>query len=369
MLGLSCIGAALLLPDIAVAELQWNLKPANTALGHAIYDLHMLAMIIIVVIFFGVFGFMFYAIFKHRKSLGHKAAHFHENTSVEIIWTIVPVLIIIGMAWPATRTLLEMRDTSAPDMTIKITGFQWKWGYDYLDDGVRFYSSLATPREQIEGTAEKGENYLLEVDEPMVVPVGKKVRLLITSNDVLHSWYVPELAVKQDAVPGFIRDAWFRADTTGMFRGQCAELCGRDHGFMPIVVKVVSEDDYKIWLAGRKLSVSTSAYDPDKEYAVSELSAIGEAVYAAHCATCHKPDGKGSPPIFPAVSGGKITTGPIANHVDIVLDGSKKNPMMAAWRFQLTDMEIAAVVTYERNALGNSVGDAVQPGDVAVARK
>jgi cytochrome c oxidase subunit 2 len=278
------------------------------------------------------------------------------------------VLIIIGMAWPATRTLLEVRDTSAPDMTIKATGFQWKWGYEYIDDGVKFYSSLSTPRDQIEGSAEKGENYLLEVDAPMVVPVGKKVRMLITSNDVLHSWYVPELAVNQDAIPGLIRDAWFRADTTGIFRGQCAKLCGRDHGFMPIVVKVLSEDDYKIWLAGQKASVGITAFDPDKEYSISELSPIGEAVYSAHCTTCHKADGKGSPPLFPAVSGGTISTGPVADHVDMVLNGSKKNPMMAAWRFQLSDMEIAAVVTYERNALGNAVGDVAQPGDVAAAR-
>ncbi len=257
-------GAVLFLPNIAMAELQWNFKPANTAVGHAIYDLHMLIMIIITIIFIGVFGFMFYAIVKHRKSRGHEAAHFHENTTVELIWTIVPVLIIVVISWPATSTLLEMRDTSAPDMTIKATGFQWKWSYDYLDDGVRFYSTLTTPQEQIEGSAEKGENYLLEVDNPMVVPVGKKVRMLITSNDVLHAWYVPELSVKQDAIPGFIRDAWFRAESTGTFRGQCAELCGRLHGFMPIVVKVVSEDDYKAWLTTQATSTSTAAIDSSK---------------------------------------------------------------------------------------------------------
>ncbi len=368
ILRLFCLGAALLLPGIAAAELQWNLKPSNTVLGDAIYDLHMLTMVIITVIFVGVFGFMFYAIFKHRKSAGHQASHFHENTTVEIIWTIVPVVILIAMAFPATKTLLEMRDTSAPDMTIKATGYQWKWGYDYLDDDVRFYSSLSTPREQIEGTAEKGENYLLEVDNPVVVPVGKKIRILVTANDVLHAWYVPELAVKQDAVPGFIRDAWFRAEKIGTFRGQCAELCGKEHGFMPIVVEVVSEEDYKTWVSAQKSSAGAAAVDPNKTYSVSELMATGEAVYTTHCVACHQPGGQGLPPTFPAITGGKIATGPIANHIDIVVGGSKTNPMMVPWAGQLNDLEIAAVITYQRNALGNSLGDSVQPGSIAAAR-
>lgn len=369
ILRLFCLATALLLPGIAAAELQWNLKPSNTVLGNAIYDLHMLTMVIITVIFIGVFGFMFYAIFKHRKSAGHQAAHFHENTTVEIIWTVVPVVILIAMAFPATKTLLDMRDTSAPDMTIKATGYQWKWGYEYLDDDVRFYSSLSTPREQINGTAEKGENYLLEVDNPVVVPVGKKVRILVTANDVLHAWYVPELAVKQDAIPGFIRDTWFRAEETGTFRGQCAELCGKEHGFMPIVVEVVSEEDYKTWVTAQKASSGAAAYDPDKTYSMSELKAKGEGVYTTHCVACHQPGGQGLPPTFPAITGGKISTGPIASHIDIVVNGSKKNPMMVPWAGQLTDMEIAAVITYQRNALGNSLGDSVQPGSIAAARK
>ncbi len=249
-------GLATLLPGIAAAELQWNLKPAATEIGGSIHDLHTLVMIVITVIFIGVFGFMFYAIFKHRKSAGHQAAQFHESTTVEIIWTVIPVFILIGMAWPATKALLTLRDTSAPDMTIKVTGYQWKWGYEYLDEGIQFYSTLATPREQIEGDAEKGENYLLEVDNPMVVPVGKKVRILTTANDVLHAWFVQELSVKQDAIPGFIRDTWFRAEKTGTFRGQCAELCGKEHGFMPIVVNVVSEDEYKMWVSEQKSRVA-----------------------------------------------------------------------------------------------------------------
>lgn len=362
------LAASLLAPGLAMAEYRLNLKPANTVLGDAVYDLHTLVMIIITIIFVGVFGFMFYAIVKHRKSVGHQASQFHENTTVEIIWTVIPVFILIGLAWPATKTLLDMRDTSAPDMTIKVTGYQWKWGYEYLDDEVSFYSTLSTPRDQIEGNAEKGENYLLEVDNPLVVPVGKRVRILTTANDVLHAWYVPELSVKQDAIPGFIRDTWFKAENTGTFRGQCAELCGKEHGFMPIVVNVVSEDEYKMWVAQQKAGAGAAAYDPGKTYSVAELSAAGEGVYKTNCVACHQPDGKGMPPTFPALTGGKITIGPIAGHLDIVLNGSKKNPMMAAWP-QLSDMEIAAVITYERNALGNSVGDALQPAQVAAARK
>ena len=236
--------AALMKSGIAAAEWQMNFQTPNTALGHAVYDLHNVIMIIIAVIFVGVFGFMFYAIFKHRRSAGHQAAHFHENTTVEVIWTVVPFFILIGMAWPTTKTLLHMRDASEPDLTIKATGYQWKWGYEYLDEGIKFYSVLATPRDQIEGNAPKNEHYLLEVDNPVVVPAGKKVRILTTANDVLHAWYVPALAVKQDAIPGFIRDAWFRADKPGIYRGQCAELCGKEHGFMPIVVQVVTEDEY-----------------------------------------------------------------------------------------------------------------------------
>jgi len=363
------LGAAALLPGFAAAEMQMNLKPGNTEMGAVIYDLHTLVMVIITVIFIGVFGFMFYAIVKHRKSVGHQAAQFHESTTVEIIWTVVPVFILIGMAWPATKALLTLRDTSAADMTIKVTGYQWKWGYEYLDDDIQFYSTLATPRDQIEGDAEKGEHYLLEVDKPLVVPVGKKVRILTTAADVLHAWYVPALSVKQDAIPGFIRDTWFQAENTGTFRGQCAELCGKEHGFMPIVVEVKTEDDYKIWVAQQKSGAAATAYEPGKNYSVAELISTGEGVYKTHCAVCHQPNGSGNPPTFPALTGGKITTGPLAGHVDIVLHGSKKNPMMVAWGPQLSDMEIAAVITYERNALGNSVGDAVQPSAIAAARK
>jgi len=253
-------------PSIASAS-RYNLQDPNSSIGHAIYDLHSLVLWVCLAIFVGVFAFMFYAVFKHRKSTGHKAAHFHENTLVEIIWTVVPFIVLIALAIPATRTLVQQRDTSAADLTIKATGYQWKWGYDYLKgegEGVSLVSTLSTPREQIEGTAPKGEHYLLEVDEPLVVPVGKKVRIVLTAADVLHAWWVPALAAKQDAIPGFVRDLWFRADREGTFRGQCAELCGKEHGFMPIVVIVHSAENYSKWVAERKQKMAAGADDPNK---------------------------------------------------------------------------------------------------------
>lgn len=236
----------------ALGPSKYNLQPPQSPIAAQIYDLHTIILAICVVIFVVVFGFMFYAVFKHRKAAGHQAAHFHENTTVEIIWTVIPFFILVGMAYPATKTVIEMKDTSAPDMTVKVTGYQWKWHYDYLNEGIGFYSNLATPKEQIEGRAPKSETYLLEVDNPMVVPVGKKVRVLVTAGDVLHAWFVPAFGVKQDAIPGFIRDTWFKAEKTGVYRGQCAELCGKEHGFMPIVVKVVEQAEYDRWVAEQK---------------------------------------------------------------------------------------------------------------------
>ncbi len=243
-------------PSVSMAAWNINFQPGNTVLADDIQQLHLIVMFVCVVIFVGVFGFMFYAIFKHRKSVGHEAPNFHANTTVEVIWTVIPFFILAGLAWPATETLLAMRDTSSPDMTIKATGYQWMWGYEYLDEGIQFYSALSTPQSQIDGTEPKTENYLLEVDNPVVVPVGKRIRVLTTASDVLHAWYVPALAVKQDAVPGFIRDTWFKAEETGVFRGQCAELCGKQHGFMPIVVHVVSQEDYDAWVAEQKQKIS-----------------------------------------------------------------------------------------------------------------
>jgi cytochrome c oxidase subunit 2 len=253
------VGATLAASQSALADYAYNLQTPASKVAQDVFQLHNLIMLVCLGIFIVVFGAMFYSLYAHRKSKGHKAAHFHENTMVEVVWTVIPFVILMGMAYPAAKVVINMKDTSNPDMTVKITGYQWKWGYDYLNDGVSFYSNLSTPREQIVGTAAKGEYYLLEVDEPMVVPVGKRVRLLITANDVIHSWWVPAFGVKQDGIPGFIRDSWFKADKIGTYRGQCAELCGKEHGFMPIVVKVVSEEDYKAWVAKKKGTAQAAA--------------------------------------------------------------------------------------------------------------
>jgi cytochrome c oxidase subunit II len=370
---LACLSLLLGASGVVLAEMRLNLQDPNTAIAHEIYDLHNVILGICVIIFIVVFGAMLVAIIKHRKSVGHRAEQFHENTTVEILWTVIPFLILVGMAYPSTKTLLAMRDTSNPDMTIKATGFQWKWRYDYLEDDVSFYSNLATPRDQIQGPAVKGEHYLLEVDNPVVVPVGKRIRVLTTANDVIHAWWVPAFGVKQDAIPGFVRDTWFRAEQTGTYRGQCAELCGKEHGFMPIVVEVVSEDKYKEWVAQQKAkkaqSGAAAAADVNKTYTMDELKAQGEKVYAKTCVACHQPNGQGMPPAFPSLVGGKISTGPLAAHMDIVVNGSKKNPAMVAWKTQLSDLEIASVITYERNSFGNKVGDMVQPKEIAALRK
>jgi cytochrome c oxidase subunit 2 len=275
----------------------------------------------------------------------------------------VPFIILMGMAYPAAKVVIDMKDTSNPDMTIKVTGYQWKWGYDYLQDGVSFYSMLTTPRNQIDNQAVKGDHYLLEVDKPVVVPVGKRVRLLITANDVIHSWWVPAFAVKQDAIPGFIRDSWFKADRIGTYRGQCAELCGKDHGFMPIVVKVVSEADYRTWVASQKGAALVAVADNGKTFTLDEMKTRGEKVYTANCAACHQATGMGLPGAFPALNGSKVTNGPIDAHIQVVLNG-RPGTAMAAFGKQLSDADIAAVVTYERNAWNNKVGDMAQPSQI-----
>jgi len=361
------VGAALVVSHPVLAEYAYNLqKPASEVAQH-VFQLHNLIMMVCLGIFVVVFGTMFYSLFKHRKSVGHKAAHFHENTTVEVVWTVIPFVILMGMAYPAAKVVIDMKDTANPDLTVKITGYQWKWSYDYLNDGISFYSNLSTPREQINGTAAKGEHYLLEVDEPMVVPVGKRVRLLITANDVLHSWWVPALGAKQDAIPGFIRDSWFKADKIGTYRGQCVELCGKDHGFMPIVVEVVSEEDYKAWVAKKKGNAQTAAADNSKTFETAELVERGEKVYQANCAACHQANGMGLPGAFPAINGSKVATGPIADHIAVVLNG-RPGTAMASFAGQLSDADIAAVVTYQRNAWDNKMGDAAQPAAIAAAR-
>jgi len=351
--------------------LEWNLQPAASRIASDIHGLHEYVMILVTVIFVGVFGFMFWACYAHRKSKGHKAEQFHENTTVEIIWTVIPALILIVIAWPATSVLIAQRDTSNPDITIKVTGYQWKWGYDYIKgegEGISFVSKLATPRDQIENKAPKGEHYLLEVDNELVVPVGKKVRVLTTAADVVHAWWIPAFGVKQDAMPGFIRDLHFKAEKTGTFRGQCVELCGKEHGFMPIVVRVVSQDDYKKWVDEHKKAMSAAADDPAKQWTADELKARGEKVYAANCVACHQATGKGTPPVFPALDGSKVVNGPKEGQMDVVMNG-RQGTAMQPFAKQLNDTEIAAVITFTRNNWGNKTGDSVQPAEVKAARK
>ncbi len=359
------------IPGLAQAAYQYNLSMPVTALGVEIYDLHMLMFWICVAIFIGVFSFMFWSIYAHRKSVGHQAAQFHENTTVEIVWTVVPFIILILMAWPATKTLLGSRDTASPEITIKATGYQWKWGYDYLKgegEGISFLANLSTPQDQIYGNATKGEHYLLETDAHVMVPVGRKVRVLITANDVVHSWWVPAFGVKQDAIPGFIRDVWFRADKEGVYRGQCAELCGKDHGFMPIVVEVVSREKYSAWVAGEQKKIAAAADDPGKTWNLADLKARGEKVYAGNCVACHQANGQGVKGAFPALDGSKVVNGPKAGQTDIVLHG-KPNTAMAAFGKQLSDTDIAAVITYTRNHWGNQTGEVIQPAEVKSQRK
>lgn len=356
-------------------ENPYNLKEPVTQIAREIYDLHTLMLVICLVIFVAVFGVMFYSIFAHRKSKGAKSASFHESTTVEIIWTVVPFLIVIGMALPATKTVVAMKDTSNADVTIKATGYQWKWGYEYLDgegEGIAFLQNLATPRDQIDEHngvgATKSENYLVEVDNELVVPVNRKVRIVTTANDVIHAWMIPEFGVKQDAIPGFVRDTWFKAEKIGTYRGQCAELCGKDHAFMPIVVKVVSDDDYATWVQAKLDEMQANADDPTKTWEVADLVARGEDVYKSNCAACHQASGSGIPGAFPALVGAPSVMGAQAGQIDILLNG--KGAGMPAWK-QLNDVEIASVITYTRQAWANSgkgSDPVVQPSAITAAR-
>lgn len=352
---------------------QLNLTEGVTQITRDVVWLHWLMLIICLVIFVAVFGVMFYSIWAHRKSRGAKPADFHESVGVEIAWTVIPFLIVIGMALPATRTVVAMKDTSGSDLTVKVTGYQWKWGYEYIDGqaaGVKYLSTLSTPRAQIENKEPKGPFYLMEVDNPLVVPVGKKIRLAVTAGDVIHSWMVPELGVKQDAIPGFVRNTWFRADKVGEFRGQCSELCGKDHAFMPIVVKVVSEEDYANWAAEQKKLLAAAADDSSKEYTKEALISRGEKVYAANCVACHQGSGKGVQGAFPALDGSPMVKGPAPAQIAILLNG-KQGTAMQAFGKQLNDVEIASVITYTRNAwdnAGKGQDPVVQPATVKAAR-
>ncbi len=350
--------------SLAFADYGINLPPPVTPIGREIFELHNLIFLICVGIFIVVFAFMFYSVWAHRKSRGAKAATFHESTTVEIIWTTIPFLILVGMAIPSTATLLKMEDTrTEADMVVKVTGYQWKWKYEYPDQEISFFSNLTTPQDQITNQAAKGEHYLLEVDNPLVLPVGKKVRFLMTANDVIHSWWVPEFGVKTDAVPGFIHESWTRIEHPGFYRGQCAELCGKDHAYMPVVVQAVTEDEFDAWVKKQKAAAQVAQADANKQWSKAELVAQGQKVYNANCAACHGPTGAGVPNVFPALTGSKIATGPVAGHLNIVMKG-KPGTAMAAFANQLSDADIAAVVTFERNGLGNNTGDVVQPSQV-----
>lgn len=374
-LGSLLFTALLLVPVMAFAEYSTlNMTESVSKIGQDMYDLHMLVLWICTVAGVLVFGVIIYSMINHRKSKGAQPAHFHENTTVEVVWTTIPLIILVAIAVPSTKTLLEYEDTTNSDLTIKATGWQWKWEYDYIDDkvadskGIHFFSSLskdANEARQLGANKALPEHYLLDVDKRIVVPVGKKVRVLTTAADVIHAWWVPELAIKRDAIPGFINESWFKAEKVGVYRGQCAELCGKDHGFMPIVVEVKSVEDYKQWASAEKAAASqasaAAAAASGKTYTMAEMMAKGKDVYAANCQACHQAEGQGGGP-FPALKGSPLaTTGSIADHIAIIAKGKGIMPPFGA---QLSALDIAAVTTYERNAWGNNTGDVVQPSQV-----
>ncbi|MGY8849423.1 MAG: cytochrome c oxidase subunit II [Pseudomonadales bacterium] len=347
---------------------QLNMPQGVTEVSQAAYDIHMIMMWICTVIGVAVFGFMFYVMYAHRKSRGAVAANFHENHVVELIWTIVPALILIVMAIPATTALLKVYDTENADIDIKVTGYQWKWQYEYIGEGVKFMSELRTSQDEIYGRAPKGEHYLREVTQPLVIPTGKKVRFLITGNDVIHSWWVPDFGVKRDAVPGLFTAAWAKTDVPGIYVGECTELCGIGHAFMPVVVEVKPEAEYNEWLAGKKEEAALYASTIGKEWTFDELMVRGEEVYERSCAGCHQSDGKGIAGVFPALKDSPIALGAKEGHIAVLIDGVAGTSMQS-FADQLSEVDIAAVVHYERNAWGNDVGDVTQPLDVLNYKK
>ena len=354
---------------------QLNMHPAVTRIAEEQHWLHWFMMIVCIVIFVAVFGVMFYSIWKHRKSVGHKAANFHESVTVEIAWTIVPFLIVIGMALPATKVLVAQKDTTAADLTIKTTGMQWKWGYDYIKGegaGIGFLSTLDNTHRVMSnaGGPKPGEvvdNYLLKVDNPMVVPVGKKIRIITTANDVIHAFAVPAFGIKQDAIPGFVRDTWFRADKVGDYYGQCQELCGKEHAYMPIHVKVVSAADYSAWVAGKNKETAAKADDPSKLWVLADLKARGEKVYAANCVACHQTTGKGAGAIKALDGSAVVLDKDHGKQIAILLNGAN-NGAMPAWK-SLSDTDLAAVISYTKNNWSNQTGQLVQPAELQAARK
>lgn len=358
---------ALFFSTSTLANWGINLPEGVTPISHDIYHLHMIIFWVCVVIGVAVFAVLIYSLIMHRKSRGAVAADFHEHPVLEVLWAIIPFVILVVMAIPATKVLIAMDDTGEAKVTIQVTGHQWKWEYAYLDEGIKFFSNLKTPIEQIHNEQPKDKWYLLEVDNPVVVPIHKKIRFLVTAKDVIHSWWVRELGIKRDAIPGFIHEAWARIEKPGTYRGQCAELCGVNHGYMPIVIKAVTESDYKIWVQKQHKLKKAAEAAASQNWTKVALLEKGEADYNKYCAACHKPDGSGQPPVFPALKGDSIAVGPIAKHLSVVLHGVTGTAMQAFGE-QLSDSEIAAIITYERNAWGNNTGDAVQPVIVKKAR-
>ena len=354
---------------------QLNLHPAVTRIAQDQAWLHNFMMIVVTAVFIAVFAVMFYSIWKHRKSVGHKAANFHESVTVEIIWTLVPFVIVVFMGLIATKTVVAMKDTTNADLTIKATGMQWKWGYDYLKgegEGIGFVSTLDTAQREMSnnGGPKKGEvvdDYLLKVDNPLVVPVGKKIRIITTANDVIHAFAVPAFGIKQDAIPGFVRDTWFRAEKTGDFHGQCQELCGKEHAYMPIHVKVVSGEEYSKWVAGEQKKLAAKADDPSKVWTLADITKRGEQVYAKNCAACHQANGKGAGPIKPLDGAAVVQDADKSKQIMVLLNG-QNNGAMPSWK-SLSDTDIAAVISYTKNNWSNKTGQVVQPADVVALRK
>lgn len=354
---------------------QLNLHPPVTRIAEELHGLHWFMLIVCSIIFVAVFSVMFYSIWKHRKSVGHKAATFHESVLVEVVWTVIPFLIVILMALPATKVVVAMKDTTNSDLTIKVTGMQWKWGYDYLKgegEGIGFISSLDSSQRALSdaGGPKKGDSvddYLLKVDAPLVVPVNKKVRIITTANDVIHSWGVPSFGVKQDAIPGFVRDTWFRAEKVGDYYGNCVELCGKEHAYMPVHVKVLSAEDYTRWVDGEMKKLAAKADDPNKVWTLAESLQRGEKVYAANCAACHQANGKGGGPVKPLDGAAVVLDADKTKQIAVVLNG-QNNLTMPSWK-ALSDTDIAAVISYTKNHWSNKTGQVVQPADVLALRK
>jgi cytochrome c oxidase subunit 2 len=374
---------AALFPLLARADYSWNFPTPVTPIARDTLEIHNHFMIVITVLFVVVFGIMIYSMIKHRKSVGHQPAKFTGPTgTVQWLWALVPFAILLFidyvlMGIPAYHAVIDMEDTrTKADMVLKVTGMQWKWQYEYPDSGIKYLSTMSTPRDQIANKEAKGEHYLLEVDNPVVLPVGKKVRILLTSTDVIHTWWVPQFGVKRDAIPGFLRETWVKIEQPGTYRGQCAELCGKDHGFMPVVVHAVPESEYLAWVDEKKTQLAAAAAGSGKTWSKDDLMAAGKDVYEKQCAVCHQPEGQGLAPVFPALAGSKIVTGPLLSaegkiikdsHVDRVLNG-KEGTAMQAFRDTLTDTELAAVITYERNSFGNKKGDMIQPAQIKSLR-